>query len=132
MSNSNRLMVRPEQFERAVQKALAEYGDEVIETMEGVTKSSARQTVSALKRNSPSNSGRYARGWSHKAQKGGPYKLSETVYNRTDYQLTHLLEKPHATGGGGHYPKNVDHTGIIARIEEEYTNKFMEEVMSKL
>lgn len=128
---SKNVVVRPEQFEKAVQKALAEYGDDVLETMEGTTKSISRQTVSALKGSAPSG-GQYARGWSHKAQKGGPYKLSETVYNRTDYMLTHLLEKAHPTGGGGHYPKNVDYTGTIARIEDEYTNKFMEEVLSKL
>ena len=111
--------------------ALAEYGDVVLEKTEQCMKSNVRQTVSALKGSAPSG-GRYARGWSHKAKKGGAYKLSETVYNRTDYMLTHLLEKPHSTGGGGHYPKNVDYTGTMASIEEEYTNKFMEEVMSKL
>lgn len=125
----NSVVVRPEQFEQAVIKALAEYGDDVLEVSEKSIKSNARQAVSALKGSSP---GRYARGWSHKAQKGGAFKLSETVYNRTDYQLTHLLEKPHPTGGGGHYPRFKDHTGIIARVEEEYTNKFMEEVMAKL
>ena len=83
-------------------------------------------------KSSPSRTGRYLRGWSHKAAKGGAYKLSETVYNKTDYQLTHLLEKPHSTWNGGHYPKHKDHTGILARIEEEQTNKFMEEVLSKL
>lgn len=124
--------VRPEQFEKAVMKALAEYGDDVLDVLEAETKKSARQTTSDLKSNSPRNSGRYAAGWSHKAQKGGVYKLSETVYNRTDYQLTHLLEKPHATGGGGHYPSKKDHTGIIARIEEENVNKYIEGVMNKL
>lgn len=128
----NNVVVRPEQFEQAVIKALAEYGDDVLEVSEKAIKSNARQAVSALKGNSPANTGRYARGWSHKAQKGGAFKLSETVYNRTDYQLTHLLEKAHPTGGGGHYPRFKDHTGIIARVEEEYTNKFMEEVMAKL
>ncbi len=128
---SKNVMVRPENFEKAVLKALAEYGDDVLEVMESTTKSISRQTVSALKGSAPAG-GRYARGWSHKAQKGGPYKLSETVYNRTDYMLTHLLEKPHSTGGGGHYPKNVDYTGTIARIEEEFTHKYEEEVLSKL
>lgn len=129
---SKNVMVRPESFEKAVLKALAEYGDDVLEVTEQSMKSNVRQTVRALKSQSPANTGRHARGWSHKAQKGGPYRLSETVYNRTDYQLTHLLEKAHPTGGGGHYPKYKDSTGIIARIEDEYTNKFMEEVMSKL
>ena len=124
--------VRPEQFEQAVMKALAKYGDDVLQTMENETKSISRDTVRAIKASAPSG-GRYARGWSHKAQKGGAYKLSDTVYNRTDYMLTHLLEKPHSTGKGtGHYPKNVNYTGQIARIEDEYTNKYYEEVLAKL
>lgn len=125
------VVVRPEGFEKAVMEALAKYGDDVMHTLEGTTKSISRHTVSALKGSAPSG-GSYARGWSHKAQKGGAFKLSETVYNRTDYQLTHLLEKPHPTGGGGHYPKKVNYTGNIARIEEEYTNKYYEEVLAKL
>lgn len=127
---SGNMVVRPEQFEKAVMKAIAEYGDKTTEMLEAVTKSNARQTASALKSQAPG--GEYSAGWSHKAQKGGAFKLSETVYNRTAPQLTHLLEKPHSTGGGGHYPKKADYTGIIARVEEEYTNKYMEEVLSKL
>ena len=126
---SGSVVVRPEAFEKAVLKALAEYGDRTTEMLEQATKNNARQASSALKGKAPG--GAYSAGWSHKAQKGGAFKLSETVYNR-QYQLTHLLEKPHSTGGGGHYPKNVDYTGIIASVEEEYTNKYMEEVLSKL
>ena len=126
-------VIRPEAFQKAVMSALAEYGDRVLDVMEAETKSIGRQTASALKGSSPAG-GSYARGWSHKVQKGGAYKLSDTVYNRTDYQLTHLLEKPHATGRnkGGHYPKKVDYTGTIASVEEEYTNKYYEEVLAKL
>lgn len=126
---SSSVRVSPEGFEKAVMKALADYGEKTTEMLEATTKSNARQATSALKGKAPG--GQYSAGWSHKAQKGGAYKLSETVYNR-QYQLTHLLEKPHSTGGGGHYPKNVDYTGIIAGVEEEYTNKYMEEVLSKL
>lgn len=126
---SGNVVVRPEQFEKAVMKAIAEYGDKTTEMLEAVTKSNARQAASALKGQAPG--GEYSAGWSHKAQKGGAYKLTETVYNRK-YQLTHLLEKPHSTGGGGHYPKKANYTGIIASVEEEYTNKYMEEVLSKL
>lgn len=126
-------IIRPEEFQREVIKAIAEYGDKVLETTEAEVKSIGRQTVSALKGSAPAG-GSYAKGWSHKVQKGGVYKLSDTVYNRTDYQLTHLLEKPHATGRykGGKYPKKADYTGTMARIEAEYTNKFYEEVLAKL
>ena len=126
-------IIRPEEFQREFIKAIAEYGDKVLETSEAEVKSIGRQTVSALKGSAPAG-GSYAKGWSHKVQKGGVYKLSDTVYNRTDYQLTHLLEKPHATGRykGGKYPKKVDYTGTMARIEAEYTNKFYEEVLAKI
>lgn len=125
------MSISPDQFSKTVMKALADYGDKTLEILETETKDNARQTVKQIKASAPAG-GNYARGWSHKAQKGGVYKLSDTVYNRTDYQLTHLLEKPHATGGGGHYPKNVDYTGTLARIEEEQTQKFIEGVMAKL
>lgn len=129
---SKNIVVSPEGFEKAVMKAFAEYGDDVFETVQGAAKSAARQSASALKGASP---GEYAAGWSHKAQGNKVSTFSDTAYNRTSPQLTHLLEKPHSTGGGGSYPKpesGHDHTGIIARIEEEYTNKYMEEVLSKL
>ena len=130
---SSNVTIRPEQLASVLNKALAKYGDEVLEDVEAVTKSVARDAVRELKSTSPVGAtGSYARGWTHKAQKGSTYKLSETVYNRTDPQLTHLLEKPHDTGGGGHYPKRKDHTGALAKIEEEYTNKYMEEVLAKL
>ena len=128
---SSNVTIRPDQLANVLNKALAKYGDEVLEDVEAVTKSVARDAVRELKSTAPSG-GSYARGWSHKAQKGSTYKLSETVYNRTDPQLTHLLEKPHDTGGGGHYPKKVDYTGNIAKVEEEYTKKYIEEVLEKL
>ena len=124
--------VRPEEFQKAVINALGKYGDHVLDVMEAETKSIGRQTASALKGSAPAG-GKYAKGWTHKVQKGGVYKLSDTVYNRL-YQLTHLLEKPHATGRykGGHYPSEVDYTGNIARVEEEYSNKYYQEVLEKL
>lgn len=126
-------IIRPEEFQKAVIKSLAEYGDRVLDDIETEVKTIGRQTAKALKGSAPAG-GSYAKGWSHKVRKGGVYKLSDTVYNRTDYQLTHLLEKPHATGRykGGSYPKKVDYTGTIARIEAEYTNKFYQEVLEKI
>ena len=128
-------VITPAQFEKAVTKALAEYGDRVTAMMERITVDTARQSIRELKASAPAG-GRYARGWSHKPQKGGSYKLSDVVYNRTDGQLTHLLEKPHTTGGGthpvGHYPTHVDYTGTMARVEEEYKDKYIQEVMDRL
>ena len=123
--------IRPEHFEATILKALADYGDAVAEKVDQAEREVSREAVSELKATSPVNAGRYARGWSHKRRKSGAIG-AEVVYNRTDYQLTHLLEKPHPVNHGGHYPKHVDHTGKIADIETKYTAKFMEEVEAKL
>lgn len=124
--------VTPEQFEKAVYKALAEYGDKVYDKTDKIAKSTARQTTSALKANSAG--GKFAKGWSRRAQKGSTFETSQIVFNR-EYQLVHLQEKEHDTGKGAnasHYPKHVDYTGRIAEVEEKYTQQFMEEVISKL
>ena len=127
------MKVRPEQFTDAVLDALAKYGDTVNEKLEVLTKDAARETRSELKASSPvGNKGSYARGWSNKAMKAGRYNIKQAVYNRTDYQLIHLLEKPHETGGGGQYPKNVDHTGMVERTADEMTDKYYREVIAKL
>lgn len=127
MSNK---VIRPEQFESTMRKAMLEIGDHVYEVIESSAKSAARQTTSDLKSSAPSG-GEYGRGWSHKAQGNGRTEFSDTAYNRMG-QLTHLLEKPHATGGGGSYPKKADYTGTMARIEEANSQKFMTEVLNKL
>ena len=125
--------VTPDQFSVAIMKALGEYGDEVLEKTDAAAKSTARATASELKATSPVGKlGRYARGWTHRAEKPNGFGTAQVVYNRTDYQLTHLLEKPHGTGGGGHYPKKKDHTGKIAQAEEKFTQQFFKEVLSKL
>ena len=123
------IRVRPEQFSKAVEKALAEYEDHALDVIQSSATNVARQTASELKASGPSG-GPYARGWTHKKQ-GGRATFAETVYNRV-YQLTHLLEKPHITWNGGKYPSKKDHTGILERIEEEQTNKFYEEVVDSL
>ena len=125
--------VTPGEFSAAVEKALAEYGDKVIHTADTAAKATARQTVSELKATSPvGHTGSYARGWSRRAMKETGFGTAQVVFNRTDWQLVHLLEKPHDTRGGGHYPSKKDHTGKVAQIEEKYTQQFMEEVLSKL
>lgn len=132
--SKNMRRVRPQDFENAVIKALGEYGDEVNEKLDKLTKSAARETRSEMKATVTGNTGRYAAGWSNKAKKGGRFNLAQVVYNRTDYQLIHLLEKSHDTGGGGHYPRpgGPNYTGEMKRVEEEQVNKYYEEVVDSL
>lgn len=133
---ANTITIRPEEFSSTLKKLIKEYGDDAFEICEKSAKTTARQATSRLKQTSAVGAqGKYARGWSHKAQSKGTAFYNDVVYNRTDYQLTHLLEKPHDTGYGGHYPNAAygnDHTGEIARVEDEFATKFYEGVVSKL
>ena len=129
MSN---ITVRPEQFSKALQKALQEYEEHTMDVIQSSATDAARHTVSDLKGSAPSG-GKYGRGWSHKKQGNGRTSFSDTAYNRL-YQLTHLLEKPHPTGGGGSYPSQggPNYTGTMARVEEANAEKYMTEVLNKL
>ena len=124
--------IRPEQLEETILKALAEYGDEASEKLQTMCKESARATRRVLKGSAPSG-GEYARGWSQRMVGSGAYKSTAVVFNQK-YQLVHLLEKPHATGRyrGGSYPKHVDYTGIVKRIEEKNSQEFYQGVLNKL
>ena len=51
----------------------------------------AKECVQKLKNTSPVKTGSYAKGWGTKRQGD----MDVVVHNRTDYQLTHLLENGH-------------------------------------
>lgn len=75
---------------------LDEYVEKVHEVTNESIKHSSQEAVQKLRSTSPRNekgkrAGRYARGWTKKA---GDYET--IVYNKTDWQLTHLLENGHA------------------------------------
>ena len=125
-------VIKPEEIEKAVMKALAEYGDKASEKVEGICKESARETRRELKASAPTG-GDYAKGWSQRMVGGGAFKTTAVVFNRK-YQLVHLLEKPHATGRykGGSYPKKVDYTGTVEMAEEANIQEFYQEVLNKL
>ena len=76
---------------------LAEYVEDVQRATDQACDNVAKEAVAKLKATSPKRTkgrraGRYARGW---AIKRDPGSHSFTVYNKTDWQLTHLLEYSH-------------------------------------
>ena len=84
-------------FTIEVKTILAEYAEDVQRASDTACEQIAKEAVAKLKATSPKRTkgrtaGRYARGWSIKRDPG---TRSVTVYNKTDPQLTHLLENSH-------------------------------------
>ena len=74
---------------------LNEYSSDI---QEGITEAAykvAENGKNKLKVTSPKRTGDYRKGW-RVDKRGGKGYVHATIYNATDWQLTHLLEKPHA------------------------------------
>lgn len=84
-----------ERLEVQLKKILDEYEDEVQKTANDVMKTVSKEAVQKLKSTSPKKSGRYARGWSLKSVGTHGSIVDIVVYNKTDWQLTHLLNNGH-------------------------------------
>ena len=79
----------------SVTAQMAELLDEVDKEVQQSAKKGidgvSKESVQKLRNTSPVKTGSYAKGWSTKKQGD----MDVVVYNRTDYQLTHLLENGH-------------------------------------
>lgn len=86
----------PDDFTQELWQILNETGSAVDTALTKTLEQSAKDTVKELKHISPSRAGlpkRYATGWTWTKRGHGEF----IVYNKTNYRLTHLLEKGHRT-----------------------------------
>ena len=99
---------------------LQNFGAEVDEVFKEVEQGVAKEGAEKLRQTSPKRRGgrgKYARGWTYKKTKTG-----FIIHNKTDYQLTHLLENGHDIVRAG---KKVGHSPAIPHIGpvEEWVNE---------
>ena len=116
----------------SVTAQMKELMDEVNKDVERSAKTNiqrvAKESVQKLKNTPPRKTGSYASGWGTKKQG----EMDVVVHNRTDYQLTHLLENGHVIknkkGTYGRAP-GIKH---IAPVEEwavdELPRRIMEDI----
>lgn len=98
---------------------LNEYSQDIQDAITEEAIQVAKKGQQTLKQTSPKKTGAYRRGWRVKTTKGKGY-VECTIHNATDYQLTHLLEKPHATRNGGVTTPKVH----IAPVEQECVREY--------
>ena len=97
----------------AVMAGLREYAGAVAADLKEAAKKTAEECAKELKTASPRQTGSYAKGWRVKKSFENAASARYTVYNKTDYQLTHLLEKGHALRSGG---RVIGHVAAIQHI----------------
>ena len=107
---------------REITKALKEYTTEVTEGLEEAKLKIAKETVKELKKAGSFKdlSGDYRKGWAKK--KVG---TAQVIHNRTDYQLTHLLEHGHVKRGGTGRTRTYPH---IRPAEQRAIREYVEQV----
>ena len=88
MANSNDITLQMENI-------LSEFSAELKRATNNAQDVIAKEAVNKLKNTSPKRTGKYAKSWTLKREKGTNGINKVTVYNRDHCQLTHLLEKGH-------------------------------------
>lgn len=110
---------------KEVMKILTEYKDDISDIVEDDANEIGKEATTELKQTSPKGARRqYCKGWRLKKDKLGKNRYTVKIHNKTDYQLTHLLEFGHATKNGG-YTEAQPH---IRPVEEKYSKKFEEKI----
>jgi len=83
-----------------IAKQLTSWSREVAQAMNAAVAETTAEAVLELKRNSPKDTGDYAKDWDRKTLESSRYALRNVVYNKHHYRLTHLLEHDHALRNG--------------------------------
>lgn len=121
---------------KVVSDILEEYGEDIYKGVrEAVPKVAkiAKQEVQAASpvRKKGGKAGRYKKGWAIKEEVKTQLRTDFIIHNRTDYQLTHLLEKGHVLKRGG---RTIGRARAIVHIApaEEHAIKNLEEAIVKI
>ena len=125
--------IKADELQKAVMDYLENYREDIQEDVEEATNTVTKEAKQELIQNSPRRSGTrekpYYKGWAVKTGiKNKKYRFTKIIWNKTNYQLTHLLEFGHATRNGGR-TKPIPH---IRPVEEKYGTKFADLLNQKI
>lgn len=88
-------MAKQNQLAVQMREILDDYSTEVVRATNAAEQKVAKEAASKLRNTSPKRTGKYAKSWKVKTQRGSAGIDEVIVYNRDHYQLTHLLENGH-------------------------------------
>lgn len=108
----------------AIAQELEQYGQDVTDGLKKEVKQVAKECKQEIQQNSPVLTGGYKKGWKDQVAYEGRNDIRMAVRNKTDYQLTHLLEHGHAKVSGG----RVDGQPHIGPADQHAEKKLMQKV----
>lgn len=108
----------------AIAQELETYRQDVTDALKRDVKAVAKECKQDIQQNSPVLTGSYRKGWQDKVAYEGDEDIRVIVRNRTDYQLTHLLEHGHAKVSGG----RVEGNPHIGPAEQRAEKKLLKRV----
>ena len=124
--------IKPEELQKELLKYLQEYKEDieedVVETVDEITKAAKEELKQTSPRGKGTRNNPYYKGWAVKLSKRKTGVYHKVIWNKTNYQLTHLLEFGHATRNGGR-TRAIPH---IRPIEEKYNVEFVDRIKNKI
>lgn len=112
------MAIKIDDLANEIANQIALYTTAVEEEVEAAKEEVSKKTVNELKNSSPELSGDYRKGWTRK--KEGDAII---IHNKTDYQLTHLLEYGHVNRDGGRTPAKVHIRPAEEKAVQEYLDR---------
>ena len=122
---------------KTIQEELQNIGIAVDDGMQEVFDEVGKEAVKKLKKTSPVNpkgkqSGRYAKGWTYEKGKKYRGKAVGVVRNKTDPQLTHILEYGHPLVRNGKVVGNVEAREHIRPVAEWVAEEIEKKLTKKI
>lgn len=114
-----------------ISKYLDKYVEDIHDQVVEVTEDLTQKAVEELKVKSPRGNRKgnaYWMGWESKIKIKGKQKYHRVIWNKTNYQLTHLLESGHATRNGGRTTAQPH----IKPVEEKYQIEYVNQLKDKI
>lgn len=128
--------IKPEELQKVVMDYLENYvediQDDVEETTDTITKEAKEELIRTSPKSGLARGTKYYKGWAIKVgakTRKKSYRYTKIVWNKTNYQLTHLLEFGHHKRDGTGW---VDAQPHIRDVEEKYGLKFADLLEQKI
>lgn len=95
------MSISAEKLTDEIMRELEQYSDEVATGMKVSIDDVSKTCLSEIRKASPKRTGAYKKGWVRKKIYESQGGIKYVIYNKSHYQLTHLLEHGHAKRSGG-------------------------------